>query len=355
MLRLIPLFLLLLTPIARADLVFAPRYEYIRGKEDELANRLIVKGKLNSNVGPFGIFVEGFSEFEANEDQAFIRKSPSRGYLQEAYFEFKLDSFYVRVGRQAIRWSEMWSQPSLDVWSGRRWSRLFFDPFQDQLTHPTGASFSYARESWSLDLVGIGETAETTYPVPVPDFKEDKNTSFGGRLKADVWGFSLSAMTAQILNVNHYGVTANYAFEYAVPKFEYGYVDDTTLPDSVKSDRSFGTLGMDLFLGNWIVLPQVTYFQVNSLMKSEYQTSYYVSAQWNPNRHDVFMQVYQNVSTKDLFVNASYGYNWTDYLTTSVFAQNYQGSDGGLYDMYEQITGGTVIGLRLEMTGSLPF
>ncbi|MGE9743295.1 hypothetical protein [Bdellovibrio bacteriovorus] len=352
---LVLLALLMISPWARADLVFAPRYEYIRGQEDELANRLILKGKLNSNLGPFGIFIEGFGDFEGNEDQAYIRRSPSKGYLQEAYLEFKLDSFYVRVGRQAIRWSEMWSLPSLDVWSGRRWARLFFDPFQDQLTHPTGASFSYARETWSLDLVGIGDVAESTYPIPAPEPVEEKNTSFGGRLKMDVKGFGLSLVSAQILNRNHYGFTANYAFETAVPKFEYGYVDDTTLPDTIKSDRSFGTVGMDLFLGNWVVLPQVTAYEVNTLTGTQTQVSYYVSAQWNPNRHDVFFQLYQNDTTKDLFVNASYGYNWTDYFTSTIFAQSYQGKDGGLYDMYEEITGGYVVGLRLEFTGSLPF
>lgn len=351
------LFLLLsfvVTP-AWADLVLAPRYEYIRGEQDELANRLILKGKLNANLGPFGVFAEGFGEYESNEDQAFVRRSPSRGYLQEAYLEFKLDSFYVRVGRQAIRWSEMWSLPSLDIWSGRRWSRLFFDPFQDQLTHPTGASFSYARESWSLELVGVGEVAESSYPVPVSEATPEKNTSFGGRLKADVAGFGLSFVSAQILNRNHHGMTANYAFEQAVPKFEYGYVDDTTLPEAMKSDRSFATAGVDLFLGNWIVMPQVTAFEVNTQSGSQSQTSYYVSAQWNPSRHDVFFQVYQNATSEDLFVNASYAYNWTDSLTSTVFAQSYQGKDGGLYDIYEQITGGYVVGLRLEMTGNLPF
>lgn len=341
--------------VAQADLVLAPRYDYIRGSKEELAHRLLLKGTLNAGSGPFSLFVEGFGELEENEDQAFIRRSPSQGYLQEAYLEFKLDSFYVRVGRQAIRWSEMWSLPSLDVWSGRRWSRLFFDPFQEQLTHPTGALFSYATDRWSVDLVGVGETAVSTYPEPLPKGEEAENNSFGGRLKLDLSGVGLSFVSAQILNRNHYGLTANYAFDYLVPKVELGYVDDTTLPSTVKRDRSFATVGADLFLGNWIILPQVTAFEVNLATQSETQTSLYLSAQWNPNRHNVFVQVYQNSSAQDLFMNVSYGYNWMDWLTTTVFAQSYQGRDGGLYDIYEQITGGPVFGLRVDMTGSLPF
>lgn len=335
--------------------MYEPRYEYLRGEEDELANRLILKGKLNGSVGPFGIFIEGFGEFEGNEDQAYIRRSQSRGYLQEAYVEFKRDSFFVRVGRQALRWSEMWSLPSLDIWSGRRWSRLFFDPFQDQLTHPTGASFTFAREAWSLELVAIGETADVTYPIPIEEPEVEENTSFGGRFKFDIAGFGVSVLSAQKLDVNHYGLAANYAFDHAVPKFEYGYVDDTALPQTVKSDRSFATLGLDLFLGNWIILPQVTYFEVNTLSGTTNQTSYYVSAQWDPQRHEVFLQLYQNATTKDFFANASYGYNWTDSFTTTVFAQTYQGREGGLYDIYQEITGGAVFGVRLELTGNVPF
>ncbi|MEK2646556.1 hypothetical protein [Bdellovibrio sp. BCCA] len=348
------LFLLLNTVIARADLTGAARYDYIQGKEEELANRLVVKSKLNSNVGPFGIFVEGFGEFEGNEDQAFIRRSPSRGYLQEAYFEFKLESFFVRVGRQALRWSESWTLPSLDVWTGRRFNRLFFDPLSDQLTHSTGASFSYAKENFSVELVGIGELAENFYPVPIPETENEKNTSFGGRVKWNMGGFGFSAMSAQVLKKYYYGLSGNYAFDTAVPKFEVGYMNDTTPNLPVKRDQMFANIGCDLFLGNWIILPQISYFEVNGLTENEAQTAFYMTAQWNPNRHDIQMQVYQNPKSEDAFVSASYGYNLTDYFTASAFVQNYEGKQG-LYKIYEDITGGLVMGVRFELTGNLAF
>lgn len=339
---------------ARADLTAGARYDYIQGKEEELANRLIVKSKLNGNLGPFGIYAEGFGEFEGNEDQAFIRRSPSHGYLQEAYFEFKLDSFFVRVGRQALRWSESWTLPSLDVWTGRRFNRLFFDPLADQLTHSTGASFTYAKDNFSLELVGIGELAENFYPVPIPDSEPEKNTSFGGRVKWNWGGFGFSAMSAQVLKKNYYGVTGNYAFDTAVPKFEAGYVNDTTAGLPMKRDAAFYTLGCDIFWGNWILLPQVSVFDVNGLTKNETQTSYYLSGQWNPNRHDVQLQIYRNATNEDSFMSASYGYNVTDYFTASAFVQNYDGLEG-LYQIYHEITGGLVMGVRLELTGNLAF
>ncbi|XGC80233.1 hypothetical protein ACES2L_12955 [Bdellovibrio bacteriovorus] len=347
--------ILVLTSImARADLTGSARYEYIRGSEEELAHRFIVKSKLNSNLGPFGIFVEGFGEVEGNEDQAFIRRSPSKGYLQEAYLEFKLDSFYVRVGRQALRWSESWTLPSLDVWTGRRFNRLFFDSLADQLTHPTGASFTYAADTFSLELAGIGEVAETTYPIPIPETDNEKNTSFGARVKWTLGGFGFSALSAQVLNKNVYGLTGNYAFETAVPKFEVGQITDTSILSPLKKDQSFVTAGCDLFLGNWIVLPQVSYFETNGLSGEDQQSSYYLSAQWNPNRHDIQVQVFTNTTTEDSFGSISYGYNWTDYFTILGFVQNYSGQTG-LYQIYEEITGGPVFGLRMELSGNLAF
>lgn len=340
--------------MAKADLTGSARYEYVRGSEEELANRVIVKSKLNSNLGPFGIFVEGFADLEGNEDQAFIRRSPSKGYLQEAYFEFKLESFFVRVGRQALRWSESWSLPSLDVWTGRRFNRLFFDPLADQLTHSTGASFTYAKDTFSLELAGIGELAETTLPVPYPEIENEKDTSFGGRAKWTLGGFGFSATMAQVLKKHYMGLTGNYAFDTAVPKFEIGQAVDASLAAPLKKDTNFGTLGVDLFLGNWIILPQVSTFEVNQGTESEYQTSYYLSAQWNPNRHDIQVQVFQNSTTQDSFMSASYGYNWTDYFTILGFVQNYAGQTG-LYQVYEEITGGPVVGVRMELSGNLAF
>lgn len=339
---------------ARADFTVAPRYEFIRGKDEELANRFLVKAKVNTNLGPFGVFVEGFSEFESNEDQSFIRRSPSRGYLQEAYFEFKLESFFVRVGRQALRWSESWTVPSLDIWTGRRWNRLFFDPLADQLTHPTGASFSYAKNDFSLDLVGVGEIAETTYPIPFPQVSEEKNTSFGGRAKWGVTGFGFSAVTAQILKKNYYGLGANYAFDQAVPKFEVGTRHDTAAVVSAGQDQSFATLGCDFFLGSWILLPQVSVYEAVNGLAKETQTTYYFSTQWNPNRHDVQLQAFYNQQSKDSYFNFSYGYNVTDAVTVSGFVQNYEGEQG-LYQVYHDITGGTVVGMRVEVTGNLAF
>ncbi len=103
--------------------------------------------------------------------------------LQEAYLEYKQESYFIRVGRQALRWSESWTLPSLDIWTGRRFNRLYFDPLADQLTHSTGATFSYAQDTFSVELVSFWDLAETFFPEPIPEVTPKKETSFGGRVK----------------------------------------------------------------------------------------------------------------------------------------------------------------------------
>ncbi len=355
----IVLFFVLFSLGARADFSLAPRYEYISGNT-ELANRLILKSKFNANAGPFGIYLEGFGDFDGATEAAAIRRSSNQGYLQEGYVEFKLDSIYIRVGRQAMRWSESWSIPSLDVWTGRRLNRLFFDPLSEQLTHSFGMSFSYASQSFGLDLVAVNELAEFIYPEPYPRTlatNEDNDNSFGARIKFDLGGFGFSAMAAQVLKKGSYGMSANYAFEKFVPKFEFGGSHDETPGLITNQDEYFSTFGCDIFLGSVILLPQITVFDFGNLRNrnNDYQSAYYLSMQWNPNKHDLQTQVFFNTTMQDSYASLSYGYNLTDYFTMSGFVQNYEGSDGSLYKSYKDMTGGFVAGVRFEFTGNLAF
>lgn len=350
---------LLLSFAARADFSIAPRYEYIAGR-GELANRLILKSKMNASAGPFGIYMEGFGEVEGTNEPALIRRSQSQAYLQEAYIELKLDSIFIRAGRQAMRWSESWSIPSLDVWTGRRLNRLLLDPLSEQLTHSTGMSVSYASKIFGIDLVAVSELSEYIYPEPYPRTlikNENNDASYGGRIKLDTNGFGLSAMGAQLIQKSHYGVSANYAFSSIVPKFEFGTSHDRTKGLLTNRDEYFTTIGCDIFLGNVILLPQITVYDFGNLKNrsNDYQSAYYFSFQWNPNKHDIQTQFFYNSTSKDSYSSLSYGYNWSDYFTTAGFVQNYEGSDGGLYNLYEDITGGFVAGIRLELSGNLAF
>lgn len=348
------LFFFMACSFARADLTVSPRYDYFLGAETELANRFLVKTQLNAGKGPFSVFIDGFTEFEGNESQRTVRRSPPRGYLQEAYFELKMESFFVRVGRQALRWSESWTVPSLDVWTGRRWNRLFLDPFSEQLVHPTGVAFSYAPGNFSLDLVGVGEAAESTFPMPIHSVKPDSDTGYGIRSQWMWGGLGLSVVGAEAQKKRYYGMSGNYAFDKAVPRFEIGSSHDVSPNQNKNTEQSFSTLGCDIFLDNWILLPQVSAYEVLTADQKDIQTTFYLSLQWNPDKHNLQVQSFQNLKAKDSFFGVSYGYNVTDNFSASGFVQNYQGQQG-LYKIYEDITGGMVFGFRLEVTGNLAF
>ena len=344
-----------------ADFSLAPRYEYISGNGEELANRFIIKSKLNINRSYFGLYVDGFAEFDENKTEYEFRRSPHRGYLQEAYLEFKRKSIYIRAGRQALRWSEMWVVPSLDIWTARRWNRMYLDPLSEQLVHPTGISFTYANRNLSIDLVGITNLAENSYPVPVPEAVAagENETNLGARAQLDFKGFHFSAIGAKQEKKYIYGVGANYAFDSAVPKIEFGARHDTSAtPLYERHQESFAAAGVDVFVGNWILTPQVSVFDYGDLRQKsgEPMQIYYASAQWKVEPHDFQAMGFTNPVNKDYFWSLSYGYNLNRYFTAGGFIQEYYGENGTLHWLYRQITGeGIVAGLRIELNTDWAF
>lgn len=356
-------FLLLTTWLgaARADFSIAPRYEYIAADNEEFANRLIIKSKLGANKGYFGFYLDGFAEFDQNKVESALRRSPDRGYLQEAYLEFKKNSIYIRAGRQALRWSEMWVVPSLDIWTARRWNRLYLDPLSEQLVHPTGVSFSYARQSFSLDLVGITNLAENTYPEGVPPAAppDADQTNGGVRVQLDLGGFHFSGIGAKQEQKYLYGVGVNYAFDAFVPKLEVGgRTDNSPTPLYDRPQEWFAAAGADVFLGNWIFTPQVTVFDYGDLRQKsgDPQSIYYLSGQWKVEPHDFQISGFTNPVNQDYFWSVSYSYNLSRYFSAGGFVQDYYGEKGSLQYLYRQLTGdGLVAGVRLELTGDWAF
>lgn len=344
----------------RADFSLTPRYEYITANSYEFANRLLLKSKLNFTHGDFGFYLDGFGEFDANKAQSEIRRSPPRGYLQEAYGEYKKDAIYIRAGRQALRWSEMWVVPSLDIWTARRWNRLYIDPLSEQLVHPTGLSLTYAVQDFSVDVVGITNLAENTYPEPVPSASPPKSdeTNAGLRLQYDIKGFHFSGLAAKQEKKLLYGLSANYAFESAVPKLEVGLRRDTAVnPTFGRRDESFAALGLDLFLGSWVITPQVTVFDYGELRQAsgEKMSILYTSVQWKVEPHDFQAMGFVNPTNKDSFWSLSYSYNVNSYFSAGGFLQEYYGENQSLHWLYRDMTRGVVAGLRLEFSSDWAF
>lgn len=331
---------------AAASAVLTPRLEGIQGG-DPLARRGLLRAKANADWGPYSVYVEGFGEAETEADRRRERRLGTGVFLQEAYVEFKLSSFYLRAGKQALRWSEMWVTPSLDVWTARRWNRFLYDPQPEQFEHSGGVSATYAIEGFSVDAAVISEMARSTFPEPLPEFLEEKSVEVSGglRVKFDVAGAGFSLVGARHGMKDTSGVAVNYAFESFVPKLELGRVHDRSIfPLGLEDDR-FVALGVDVFLGEWTFQPQATWSGFDG---PDYQALFYFSGTWQRNRHDLQFQTFGNTISHDFFFNLFYAYNWKDWLQTGVFVQDYDGRDGGLFDVYRQATRGWLAGLRLE-------
>ena len=357
MIRLLVFLLTLGALSARADLVLTGRLEDVAGKKN-LSERALLKAQFNQTWEHFGLFMEGFGEAEGADEQARERRAESKAYLQELYAELKFDPIYIKVGRQAVRWSDTWVFPSLDVWTERRWNRLFFDPTTEQFIHPTGVDVTFVQPTWSIEAFYASEIAQSEFPKPLPIHVEEKNTdaSFGGRLKAELGSFGFSLIGARAGWRDWQGVGANYAFEQFVPKFESGVMRDRgPIPPSGLFTNYFTTFGVDIFLSEWSFQPQVTIFDVGDIKhdSSDFQSIAYLSGTWKHQKHELLLQGFRNMRTEDAFGCIEYTYNWKKWFQTAAFVQNYAGIDGGLLTIFQEMTDGTVGGLRLIFSTDL--
>lgn len=338
---------------ASASLIMTPRFESLHGVDGKLAERGILKVKASGQAEPYAFYIEGFGEGETQENSRDSRRVPSEFILQEAYLEFKLNSFYLRAGKQAMRWSEMWVLPSLDLWTGRRWNRLLYDPQPEQLDHSGGVSMAWVREGWSIEGVALSEVARTRFPQPLPetlDHPDRENISGGFRAKADVAGAGFSVVAGKAHYFETVGGSLNYAFETFVPKIEIGQKSGRP-PGLARSIEKFGALGIDFFWGDLTLQPQLTLSQVEDDLgqMSDPEIWSYCGLTWVRNRHEVQAQVVYHDPTADSFINIFYAQNIKDWIQIGTFAQNYEGSGNTLFGLYREMTGGWVLGLRLEM------
>lgn len=342
-----------------ANLLVIPRLEQIGYREGSLASRALLKVKANALGGPLGVYFEGFAEAEGVAEQREMRRTPTRAYLQEGYFEARFKEFYLRAGVQSQRWSEMWVTPSLDIWTGRRWNRLFFDPLTEQLTHPSGVLATYAGADFSIDLMAVERSGENIYPQPFPErtkIPSEQNVygiAYGGaRLKWNLAGAGLSTLAAQNEFLDIFGGSINFAFDHWIPKMEIGFVNkknDQSLQMKEMRDQ-FVAVGTDLFFDSWTFQPQATFFNFNSADASgpQGQNLFYFSGTYTKKKLEFQIQGILNGKTSDSFASVLLGWNWNRFLTTWGFVQDYEGEGTALSRAYRQITQGWVVGVRLE-------
>lgn len=339
---------------SHASLKVQARYDYAQS-DRELLNRLFLKSQVNLDFNNYSFYAEGFGNLNQVEETQTALRSPDRGYLQEAFFEYKGDSLYLKVGRFANRWSEMWTLPSLDIWTGRRWNRILSDDFSDQLIHSSGANVTWLWQTGSIDITGVAELAESEYPQPLPaslELTDRSKTGFGFRLRQEISPLTLTMIGARVGDKDLVGMGFNFATESVVTKFEwhyYAYDDIERTPFYELQNNYSYSLGFDIFWESLVLTPQITSFDFgpNSQSDNGFQDIYYMGIQWTPGSHRFFAQTFFNQASSDRFYFFEYTYNLNSFLSAGMYVQNYYAENPGLWRAYQDFTQDTVIGFKL--------
>lgn len=318
------------------------RVEYFQGHEP-LAARALIKPTLETQLGRFRFFGEGFLEADAFEKIPYAGDQRAHLVLQEAYAEMDLAPLTFRVGLQAVRWSDSWSLPSLDFWTARRSDRYFLDPLSEQLKHPLGALVRFALSEVELEAFASGRRPVDSVPNPfgTAEARTPWEPEGGLRAKFRVQGWDFTPVYAYLGESHHTGFSLSYALQSVVPKFEVG-----------RNDRGafFVVGGADLFVGAWTLLPQVTLYRL--LETVALKPVLYFPIRYE-NGRNAFEAQLLSVGGQERFWGAEYRRSLNDTLTASFILQDYLGSasvPGPISSFNTLVSGGVIAGLRLSAT-----
>ena len=336
--------------VAQASLLFNPRYDLVTNDNIHM-NRLILSSQLDFQIKSFRFYSDFFAEQNFNDPEFYEwRTVRSKGYLQELYVEYSTASLFLKVGRQANRWSDSWIIPSLDVWTARKYERLFIDPLSFQLTHSTGASLSISKERWQLDLVAVIEAAEDSFPAILPQSQSEKeDINPGVRFKFDVKGLQNSFVAARSLKKNIVGYGLNYAFENWVPKIEMGYRENEQKSSLIyRKESSFASIGTDIFVGQLTMTPQFVLFTEDNNPEDITQGMHYFSLLYNAGKNEIQLQEFGNTYYKDYFYSAQYTRTIKKKFSIGILYQNYNGGLGTLNWLVQDRVKGDLYGVRFQ-------
>jgi hypothetical protein len=314
------------------------RLEALQGREP-LALRASVKPVVDLARGRFRIHAEGLLEADAYERLPYADRDRGRVLFEEAYVEVDVSPFTIRLGLQPLRWSESWSVPSLDFWTARRWDRYFLDPLPEQLKHPVGALVRYASRDIEVEAFASARTPQDSLPGGLGETEEEWRAEGGARAKLRLQGWDFSPVYAFARRVQNYGFSLSYAFDAAVAKFEVGRNDE---------EAFFVIGGADFFLGEWTLLPQLSFYRLTP--RAETERILYLPLRYEVGRNKWEFQLLTTESG-EIFWGSEFARSLNDTLGLSVFLQDYQGQGGGLISSFDtQVGAGWVTGLRLSAT-----
>jgi len=356
---------------AELHLEFVPRFDGWQsgnGLQQEFKRELYLRSAVDvmaqSGLTAYRFRLEGFATRDLAEENLRpfgapdIRKSRDEADLNEAWADLTYDSLGLRIGRQPIRWSQSWTLPSLDIFSGRRFNRLFLDPLLDQLTHPdalritkSGKIFEHAVD---LDVVRVYKSAPIRFAQPVANRDREDLHETALRASAKIGLLDLAVIGSHRLSpllgkdeiIN--GLQGSYAFEDFVLKTELGNSD---------RDALFLTLGTDWFLDEWFLGPQLTVFRDPLLLAATGEAILYFPLRYTNEKWTYELDILKGFgspgSKDDLYSSVRVAYEFTSGCSASIGAQTYRGEAGRLLGQAQRLTEEKTIGFRLEYTGGL--
>lgn len=331
------------------NISYTPRLDLWESEPQAIARTLYLRSSLDLRYAQMGLRADGFvtQEFsEASKPSQERRGTKSISDLSELFWDGAIQNeesaWALRIGRQPIRWSQSWTLPSLDFFTGRRANRLFLEPLLDQLTHPDAAKLTYFAKFGEIEIARVFGRSPTTMPQPFANTDRTDLRDIGLRVLLKANGFDWTMVARNNETRTDLGLLANYAFDDFVAKSEIG--------SSSAGDR-FLMFGSDWFLETVTIGPQLTLIETSSRMEGQlYIPIRYKFQQWTVELEHL-QYLGSTELTKDQYSSIRLGYDIFDGGQISLGTQTYRGTSGRPLGISESLTNGTVYGLRFEYTG----
>lgn len=334
---------------ATGNFSYTPRLDLWQSEQQAIARTFYLRSSLDLRYEQMGFRADGFVTQEFTEDSKQSqerRRTKNSADLSELFWdgELRMDgsAWALRLGRQPIRWSQSWTLPSLDFFTGRRANRLFLEPLVDQLTHPDAAKLTYSNEFGEFEVVRVFGRSPTLMPHPFSNIDRTDLRDIGLRVLVKSGGIDWTMLARHNEVRTDTGLLANYAFEDFVAKVEVG--------TSSLSER-FLMFGTDWFLETVTLGPQITLLETSTQVEGQLYIPFrYKFEQWLIEVEHL-QYLGSTELAKDHYSSLRIGCDVFDGGVISVGAQTYRGSNGRPLGISESMTDGSVYGLRFEYTG----
>lgn len=347
---------------AKTTLTLEPRLDTIQRlrpvldhvENQTLANRALLKGLLELDFPIAENTLQSRLDLFSDLDFSGSRTPSEESDANEAWISWNSSDFNIRVGRQAIRWSPSRTNPSLDYFSGRRYNRIFVDPFPDQLAHPDAIQATLKLGEFNIEYVRILQSAPTKFPTidgTIPngasnvDRIDEKQNGLAIRYVQDK--LELHLVGRNRTNLRDQGSTD----VGAMAKYENYRLEAN---NSTRGAQHVAA-AVEVSNADFKFSPQVTIWRDPQATSGRQDTLLLAPIVYNLQNWSLEGNIIRTIERIDLFTHLRLVYRPSSTIETSVYYQTYQGDPGRLFDTLNKATKGALLGFRLTYRESLNF